>query len=148
MHAHRQHSPMELFQVCISCVSSENSMREHFLSTILFPLYARCSLLCSSHMPYNSSLGAMTLTGRNCRSKKWVNIRSRIKMGRTFGSVSSRNVKMRPLSSLLCDLLWLPSQSRHARQGQGRVLRTALVWVASGILQESYLNLNELILTF
>ena len=37
---------------------------------------------------------------------------------------------MRPFFSLLCDLLSLPLQSRHARQGRGRVLRTALVWVA------------------
>ena len=100
----------------ISCISSENSTRERFLLTILFPLYARCSLLCYSHMPYNVSLGVMALIGRNCRSKKRVNILSRIEMGRTLGSVSSRNVKMRPFSSLLCDLLWLPSQSRHARQ--------------------------------
>ena len=123
---------MEPFQVRISLVSSENSTREHFLSTMLFPLYARCSLLCYSHMPYNGSLCAMTLTGRNCRSKKRVNIRSRIEMGRTLGSVSSRNVNMRPFSSLLCDLLPLPLplQSCHARQGRGRVLRTALGWVA------------------
>ena len=116
MHARRQHSPMEPFQVRISCVSSENSTRERFLFTMLFPLYARCSLLCYSHMAYNGSLGAMTLTGCNARSKKRVNIRSRIEMGKTLGSVSSRNVKTRPFSSLLCDLLWLPSQSRHARQ--------------------------------
>ena len=97
----------------ISLVSSENSTRERFLSTILCPLYARCSLLCYSHMPYSGSLGAMTLTGCSGRSKKWVNMRSRIEMGRTLGSVSSKNVKMRPFSSLLCDLLWLSSQSRH-----------------------------------
>ena len=57
-------------------------------------------------------------------------MRSRIEMGRTLGSVSSRNVKTRPFSPLLCDLLWLSSQSGHARQGRGRVLRTVLVWVA------------------
>ena len=125
-----ENTAIEHFEVRISWVSSENSTRERFLLTILFPLYARCSLLCYSHMPYNGSLGVMALTGRNCRSKKRVNIRSRIEMGRTFGSVSSRIVTMRPLSSLLCDLLWLPLQSRPARQGRGRVLRTALVLVS------------------